>query len=266
MKRILLTLAMLLFASLSARAVELQWLGHATVKLTSEDGRVIVIDPFLTGNPKTPEEFKDLSKLGKVDLILVTHGHGDHIADLAGLAGMTGAKVMANADLGRLFLQFGWVATDKMIRVNKGAPLMPLGEGITVTMVRAEHSSNVYAPDPGGDGKRLFPGGEPAGYVIEFEGDATIYHAGDTAAFGDMAMIRERHAPDVALLPIGGHFTMGPESAAYALDTLLETPKVVPIHWGTFGLLTGTPERLEAALGEGGAEVIEMVPGETRRF
>lgn len=249
----------------SAAAVELQWFGQAAVKITSESGKVILIDPFITRNPKTPEAHKDLAKLGKVDLILVTHGHGDHVGDTAALAKMTGAKVALNADLGHTFGTLGVVPYEQLIRFNKSGPVQPLGDGITVTMVRAEHSSEFLNTDADGQ-KRLYPGGEPAGYIVKLENGFTVYHAGDTGVFGDMAMIKTLYDPDVSLLPIGGHFTMDPGHAAYAIRNLLKSKQVIPIHYGTFKPLKGTPAELREALGDMAAVVNEIQPGDTVRY
>ncbi|MFQ5764269.1 MAG: metal-dependent hydrolase [Rhodospirillales bacterium] len=249
----------------TATAAELQWFGQAAFKITTPGGKVLVIDPFITKNPKTPKEHKDLAKLGKVDLILVTHGHGDHVGDMVKLAEMTGAKVALNADMGHSFASLGWVGYKQMVRFNKGGPVKPLGGGITITMVRAEHSSEVR--HKGKDGKEtIHPGGEPCGYIIQLEDGYTIYHAGDTGVFADMKFIAEYYKPDLALLPIGGHFTMDPAHAAYAVKNLLKTKTVVPIHYGTFPPLKGTPEQFKNALGGFPTTVIVMQPGETRTF
>ncbi|MCG8694941.1 MAG: metal-dependent hydrolase [Minwuiales bacterium] len=255
-----------LLASGAARAADVQWFGQAAFKITSPGGKVILIDPFITKNPKTPEDLKDLSKLGQVDLILVTHGHGDHIGDTAEIAKMTGAKVGMNADMGQTFRTLGIVPGEQLIRFNKSGPIQPLGDGITVTMVRAEHSSAVLYKDPETGKIRVFPGGEPAGYIVELEDGKTFYHAGDTGVFGDMAFIGSFYDPDVALLPIGGHFTMGPKHAAYAVTELLKTKTVVPMHYGTFPPLKGTPEQFKAALGDYDGTVVVMQPGDTRKF
>ena len=146
-----------------------------------------------------------------------------------------------------------------MIRFNKGGPIQPV-EGITVTMVGADHSSEVIH-----DGA-VHPGGEPIGFIIELEDGKTIYHAGDNGVFADMAFIGSFYDPDVAFLPIGGHFTMDPTHAAYAIENLLGPRTIVPVHYGTFPLLKGTPEELIEALGETEAEVVVMEPGETRTF
>ncbi len=261
----ILTAALLAAVPASALAWEMQWFGQSAFKITTPGGKVIVIDPFITGNPKTPDEHKDLAKLGKVDLILVTHGHGDHIGDTPKLAQMTGAKVALNADMGHTFDALGMVPANQMIRFNKSGPIKPL-EGITVTMVRAEHSSEVVHTDPQTKAKSVHPGGEPAGYIIELENGYKIYHAGDTGVFADMKFIAEYYKPDLALLPIGGHFTMDPVHAAYAVRELLKTKNVVPMHYGTFPPLKGTPEEFKKALGDFPTNVIVMTPGETKRF
>lgn len=263
----------LLAAALSVPALaaaqataDLLWYGQSAFRLTTPGGKVIVVDPFITKNPKTPEALKDLTKVGKVDLILLTHGHGDHIGDTAALAKMTGAKVALNADMGHTFDALGWVPLKQMIRFNKSGPIQPLGPGITITMVHAEHSSDVVHKDPQTQAKTLHPGGEPAGYIIELEDGYKIYHAGDTGIFSDMRLIAAFYKPDLALLPIGGHFTMDPKHAAYAVRELLQTPLVVPIHYGTFPPLKGTPEEFKAALGDAPSKLVVMQPGEERKF
>lgn len=255
-----------LAVSASAWAVDITWYGQSAFKIVSPGGKVIVIDPFITKNPKTPKAMKDLKAIGKVDLILVTHGHGDHVGDTVALAKMTGAKVGMNADMGRTFFALGWLDMKQMIRFNKSGPIKPIGDAITITMVRAEHSSEVRHKDKTTGKESMHPGGEPAGYVIKLENGYTIYHAGDTGVFGDMKLIGEYYKPDLALLPIGGHFTMDPVHAAYAVKTLLKTKTVMPMHYGTFGLLKGTPAEFKAALGDADTEVVVMNPGDTRKF
>lgn len=260
-----LTIVFLLSAMPQALAWELQWYGQSAFKITTGGGKVILIDPFITKNPKTPEALKDLGKLGKVDLILLTHGHADHIGDTGKIAEMSGAKVGMNADLGQTLGALGMVPLEQIIRFNKSGPIEPL-EGIRVTMVHAEHSSEVVHRDPVSKENRVYPGGEPAGYIIALENGYKIYHAGDTGVFGDMKFIGDYYQPDLLLIPIGGHFTMDPAHAAYALTHLLKTKTVVPMHYGTFPLLTGTPEKLKEALGSSDIRVIVMTPGEKRIF
>lgn len=263
----------LLFAnsSLAAEKVEVQWLGHAAVKITSVEGKVIVIDPFIKKNPKTPAKYRDLKALGKVDLILVTHGHRDHVLDLKELAALTGAKVVSSYGYILNIVALGLIDGDKAIGMNKGGTVTPLGRGIKVHMVAAEHGSHVDLREfglQGGalGGLRAVDGGIAGGYVIEFENGFTLYHSGDTAVFGDMALINEFYKPDLAMVTIGGHFTMGPEGAAYAVKKFIKPKQVVPIHYGTFPVLNRTPAEFKEAMGESPIEVLDMKPGDTLRF
>jgi L-ascorbate metabolism protein UlaG (beta-lactamase superfamily) len=262
-----LFLAILLTSAFAtAQAFEVQWFGQSAFKITTPAGKVILIDPFISKNPKTPEPLKDLSKLGKVDLILVTHGHGDHVGDTVAIAKATGAKVALNADMGHTFAALDWLPYEQMIRFNKSGSITPLGPEITITVVHAEHSSEVLYTDPQTKKKSVHPGGEPCGYIIELENGFKIYHAGDTGVFADMKLIGTYYKPDLALLPIGGHFTMDPTHAAYAVRHLLKTKKVMPIHYGTFPPLKGTPQQFKEALGNFRTDVIVMQPGDTKTF
>ncbi len=244
---------------------EVLWLGQAAFKITTPKGKVIVIDPFMVKNPKTPAAYKDLKALGNVDMILVTHGHFDHTADLPALAELTGAKVLMNADMGTTYGTLGIVPAKQLLRFNKSGPVKP-AEGITVTMVHAEHSSSVVHTDPETKKQTVHPGGEPVGYIIKLENGFTIYHAGDTGVFSDMKFIGEYYKPDLALLPIGGHFTMDPAHAAYATRTMLKPKHVVPMHYGTFPPLKGTPEEFKKAMGKTSIKVHAMSPGDTIKF
>jgi L-ascorbate metabolism protein UlaG (beta-lactamase superfamily) len=264
----LLVAAALAFSSAAAaqQQTEVLWLGQSAFRIATPGGKVLVIDPYLTKNPKTPAEYKDLAKLGKVDVILVTHGHGDHLGDAVELAKATKAKIVGNVELPRQLVAHGLIPADQIVAMNKGGTVTPIGDGVRITMVPADHSSGMELPDPETGKSHLVYGGEPVGFVIEMENGFKIYHAGDTNVFGDMALIHALYAPDLALLPIGGHFTMGPEEAAYAIKALLKPKTVIPMHYGTFPVLKGTPDELKKALGEGSADVVVLQPGESEKF
>src|SRR5918996_2785133 len=229
---------------------EILWLGQAATRVTTPTGRVLVIDPFLTKNPKTPPEWKSLDKLGKVDVILVTHGHGDHTGDVKELAERTGAKVFGPAGLVSTMIDLGWVKAEQSVRFGKGGTVTPLGPTIKITQVRAEHSSEISVVDPDTKKSTTYPGGEPAGFIVEVESGFKLYHMGDTGLFGDMRLIGEYYKPDLVLMPIGGHFVMDPRDAAFATREMLKPRYVVPIHYGTFPVLAGTPQEYQRLLGE----------------
>ncbi len=249
-----------------AQQIEVLWLGQATTRITTVSGKVIVIDPFLKKNPKTPEKYKDLKALGKVDLILITHGHFDHTADVGELARLTGAKVVGNGALPRQLAAYGTIDKKSVISMNKSGTITPLGPDIKIHMVPANHSSALTVTDPASKQQRRVYSGAPVGYVVELENGFTIYHSGDTGVFGDMALINQFHAPDLALVSIGGHFTMDPAGAAYAMRALVMPGKVIPIHYGTFPPLKGTPAEFKAALGESPIEVLDVQPGQAVKF
>jgi L-ascorbate metabolism protein UlaG (beta-lactamase superfamily) len=225
-----------------------QWLGHSTFVITSPGGKRIVLDPWLEGNPKCPDEHK---KITEADLILITHGHPDHVGDVFSVARITGAPVIAILEFAKLFEEKG---LQSVHGINKGGTINIAGIG--VTMVQAVHTSGFEF-----DGRMIFVG-DPAGYVIRLEDGRSLYFAGDTDVFSDMALIKQLHAPEIAFLPIGDHFTMGPQGAALAAD-LLGVQQVVPMHYGTFPVLVGTPSELRALLTPG-IELLEFQPGETR--
>jgi L-ascorbate metabolism protein UlaG (beta-lactamase superfamily) len=233
----------------SNSTLSVTWLGHGTFDLVSPAGKRIIIDPWLEQNPSCPV---DRRKIPRADLILVTHGHFDHIGDLVPVARETGAKVIGIFELCTWLGKKGIQNTSPM---NIGGS-QRAGD-ITITMTPAIHSSS-FVEDGGGTVYL----GEPAGYVIRFEDGVTAYFAGDTALFGDMRLIKEMHEPSIAFLPIGDLFTMGPEAAARAAK-LLGVTQVVPMHFGTFPLLTGTPARLRELLPN--IEVLELKPGDTAR-
>lgn len=261
---------LVLFARVAfAQQVEVLWLGHSTFRITSTTGKVIVIDPFLKLNPRTPAKYKDLKALGKVDLILVTHGHGDHIRDLGELATLTSATVVANYELGNNLVALGIIDASKTIAMNKGGTVAPLGPGIKVHMVPAEHSADAdltqLKPETT-PGTPSIGGGAAVGYVVELENGFRIYHTGDTDVFGDMALINKFYKPDLALVCIGGHFTMDPERAAYAVRELIRPKQVIPMHYGTFPVINRTPAEFKAALGNTPIKVLDVKPGDALKF
>jgi L-ascorbate metabolism protein UlaG (beta-lactamase superfamily) len=267
--RACLALTLWLTASAAfAQQLEVLWLGHATFRFTSPTGKVIVVDPFLKKNPRAPAKYKDLAALGKVDLILVTHGHTDHIADLSELATLTGATVVAPFELALGLTALGMIDGTKMIAMNKGGTVTPLGPSIKIHMVHAEHSSSadLLSLKPDAQGARYLAGGPAVGYVIEFENGFRMYITGDTDVFGDMALINRFYKPDLALVCIGGHYTMDPEHAAYAVRELIKPKQVIPMHWGTLPLLNRTPAEFRAALGDTSIKVLDMKPGDTLKF
>jgi L-ascorbate metabolism protein UlaG (beta-lactamase superfamily) len=267
-RKLVTALCLAAFAASASAAgkLGLQWFGQSAVKLTSPEGKVIVIDPFLTHDPATPAKYKDLKALGKVDLILVTHAHADHFGDTAALARLTGAKVALNSDFAQTLRTLGVLPAGQFIGFNKGGPIHPLGPGITITMTHAEHSSDFVYTDPATGKQRVYPGGEPAGYIIRFENGFTVYDMGDTDVFGDMAWIGAYYHPDLALVPIGGHYTMDPAHAAYAVKKLVKPKIVLPFHYGTFPALTGTPAEFTKALGQTSIRVLKMKPGDSVSF
>ncbi|TMH32339.1 MAG: metal-dependent hydrolase [Betaproteobacteria bacterium] len=259
----------LLASAAVAQQIEVLWLGHSAFRITSTTGKVIVIDPFLKRNPRTPAKYKELAALGKVDLILVTHGHQDHISDLPELANLTGATVVANYELANNLVGVGVLdATKTIVGMNKGGTLEPLGPGIKVHMVQAEHTSSVDMKrlKPEWTGPPFLDSGAAVGYVIEFENGFKIYHTGDTDVFGDMGLIGRFFKPDLVLICIGGHFTMDPEHAAFALRELIRPKQVIPMHYGTFPVINRTPAELKAALGNAPIKMLDVKPGEAVRF
>ena len=250
-----------------AGQVKVQWFGQAAFKFTSVDGKVIVIDPWLTTNPKTPAQYKNLEALGKVDLILVTHGHGDHFGDVVALAKLTNAPVWGPAGLSQSMQTLGLLPPAQALRMGKGGNIMPLGPGIRITMVRAEHSAELVWRNPATGKDETHVGGEPCGFVIQFENGYRIYHTGDTGLFGDLRLYGDLYKPDLLLLPIGGgQFVMNPADAAIATREMVRPKVAVPMHYLTNPTLPGTPEEYLQAMAGSSTSVIVMQPGETRDF
>jgi L-ascorbate metabolism protein UlaG (beta-lactamase superfamily) len=229
-------------------SAELTWLGHSAIRLRLADGTTALIDPWLTGNPSCPEAEKHQAR---VDSIYLTHGHFDHFGDTLELAEAHDPMVFA---IHEVAVYLGSKGVEHAVGLNKGGTVSGPG-GIEGTMVTAVHSAGISEDD------RIVAGGEAAGWVLDLPDGPTLYHAGDTALFGDLALIAEAHHPDVACLPIGGHYTMGPEEAATAAR-MLGVSAVIPVHWGTFPILAGTPQRLAAALEGSNIEVVEAAIGQ----
>jgi L-ascorbate metabolism protein UlaG (beta-lactamase superfamily) len=223
------------------------WLGHATFILRTPGGKRIIMDPWVSTNPMCPESAKNV---GALDLMLITHGHGDHSGDAVSIGRSSGAHVVAPFELAVWLQKKG---LQHVTGMNPGGTLHMLG--LSITMVPAVHSSSVE------DGSDVVYTGIATGYVIKFEDGTTVYFAGDTSVFGDMRLIAEMYKPSIGFLPIGDLYTMGPEQAAKACE-LLGISHVVPMHYGTFPALTGTPAKLRELLGSR-TEVVELRPGET---
>jgi L-ascorbate metabolism protein UlaG (beta-lactamase superfamily) len=228
------------------QSLAITWLGHSSFRLRTPGGKELLLDPWFTGNPAFPESARPKA----ADVILISHGHSDHITDAAATARATGATVVGIWEI------TSWLATKgvkSLEPMNKGGTITV--KGLRVTMTDARHSSSV-------DDNGIVYLGEAAGFIVGLENGQTIYFAGDTSLFGDMKLIGELYKPDIAFLPIGDRFTMGPDTAAMAARWL-GVKQVVPMHFGTFPLLTGTPEMLEGHLTGSSIEVLNLKPGET---
>jgi L-ascorbate metabolism protein UlaG (beta-lactamase superfamily) len=236
----------------SNNGVRITWLGHATFLLTGPSGFTILVDPFVGSNPSCPDELKTFERL---DYIAITHGHEDHVADAVAICEKYQPTVVAMVEVAA-WLQAEGVPEARLVAMNKGGTVQL--DGVAVTMVNAHHSSSILTADG------AIYGGEPAGLVLAFDDDTRVYHAGDTCVFGDMSLIAELYAPDIALLPIGDHFTMSPREAALACE-LLRVRRVIPMHYGTWPILTGTPEALaaECAARDLDVEIVALKPGDT---
>ncbi len=231
---------------MNLNGIKITWLGHATFRIETPGGKIILIDPWVMGNPVCPTTERNVKK---VDVMLCTHGHFDHIGDAVEIAKKHNPKVVGIPEL------CGWLAkkgVKQTAEMNKGGTQAV--DDIKVTMVHADHSCGIK------DGDEVVYGGEACGYVVEFANGVKIYHAGDTNVFGDMKIIRELYAPEIVMIPIGDHYTMGPREAAYACN-LLKPKAVIPMHFGTFPPLVGRPSDLKKLVPD--LEIREMKPGET---
>jgi L-ascorbate metabolism protein UlaG (beta-lactamase superfamily) len=266
-----LTALMLLVSPAQAQTsatgkTELLWLGQASFRIKSPGGKIIVIDPWITGGPKTPAPYKtDLAALGKVDLLLVTHAHVDHIGDAPALAKLNNTKLYGPADMVTPLITLGLLPADLGHRFNKTGSVKPL-PGIKVTAVQAEHSSLLVWNNPATGKSESHPAGEPMGYIIELENGFKIWHMGDTGLFGDMKFISEHYKPDLVLVPIGGNFTMGPEDAAFALTTWIKPKNMIPMHYNSNPLTPGTLAEFQTAMKGSSIRVVPMTEGQTVEF
>lgn len=230
-------------------ATTLTWLGHAAFRMDTAAGTRVYVDPFLTGNPSCPDGEREPERC---DLLVVTHGHDDHVGDAVAIAQRFGCPLVAQVELRGWFAGKG-LPQDMRLAPNKGGTVR-VGD-VRITLTDANHSSSTFE-----NGTFTYLG-ESCGIVLRPDDGPTIYIAGDTSVFGDMALIGRLYSPDVAVLPIGDHFTMGPDQAALAAE-LVGAHRVVPSHYGTFPLLTGTPDALRPLL-PAGVELLASAPGET---
>jgi len=235
-----------------ASSLSITWLGHSTFLIGLPSGKRIVTDPWL-GNPNCPPAFSKADSLKPVDVILVSHGHSDHLTDAVPLARATGANVVCLFEVGEYLREKGLQNVQDM-----GIGGTQQVAGVSITMTQAVHSGSTN------EGGRILYLGGAAGFVLRAPDLPTIYFAGDTGLFGDMKIIGEIYQPQIAFLPIGDHYTMGPDTAAIAAKWL-GVRQVVPMHWGTFPLLAGTPDALEGHLKGSGIEVLKLKPGETAK-
>jgi L-ascorbate metabolism protein UlaG (beta-lactamase superfamily) len=238
----------------SARGTTITWYGHACVELLTPGGKTVLFDPWF-GNPASP---RDPQTVDRCDVMLVTHGHADHMGNAIPIATRTRPAWPAMHEM-VLWLSSVYDGASDLIGMNKGGTLET--NGLRVTMTSADHSTGDWDED--NRAPRYL--GDPVGFVVELEDGGRIYHAGDTNVFGDMRLISELYRPDLAILPIGGHYTMGPREAALAVE-LLGVREVLPIHYGTFPILAGTPDQLRdelAARGLGDVLVHSPEPGES---
>jgi L-ascorbate metabolism protein UlaG (beta-lactamase superfamily) len=235
-------------ADTTAHRTQLEWYGHSAFKLTTPSGAVLLIDPWIT-NPTNPTGKEDVASLTHVDYILITHGHFDHVGDADQIATQSGAKLVTTFDLGNALTSYGGYPAAQggmATEGNFGGTISLAGGEVAVTFIPAIHSSTV-TPPPGSADMSVHEGGNPGGFLITVKNGPTIYDTGDTDEFGDMALIPKLHKVDVMIACIGDHFTMGPARAADAVR-LVGPRIVIPQHYGTFPVLTGTPAEFSAAL------------------
>jgi len=244
---------------------KLHWYGQSAWKIETPSGGVILIDPWLTV-PTNPDK-NSIAELGKVDYILITHGHFDHVGNAVEIAKKTGAELITTADLGRNLVAVEGYPKDKVKTAYMGGTVAMPKAGARVTLVNAVHGSDLLMSKPPESGPATVPGGNPTGVVLQIDGGPTIYHTGDTDVFTDMKLIADFYKVDLMLACIGGNFTMDPVRAALAVQ-FVHPAHVIPMHYGTFPVLAGTPEQFKAALAKRklAGKLIVMKPGEDRTF
>jgi len=260
----LCALALVLSSGLRAEdgKIEILWLGQATMRIKTPTGKVIVIDPWLINNPKTPAEYRNLDAIGKVDLVLVTHAHPDHFEDAPALVKKNNAKIVAPAGLQAQMISLNLVPAELAYRMSKSGTATPIGGNIRITQVHAEHDSELTLTNPETKKRETYFGGEPVGYIIELENGFKIYHMGDTGVFGDMKFIGEYYKPDLIMIPIGGNNVMAPAEAALVTREYLKPKYAIPMHYGANPLQPGTPPQYIEALGKTSTKVFPMNPGD----
>ena len=252
--------------SAASGKTELLWLGQASFRIKSPGGKVIVVDPWLINGPKAPAAYKqDLGALGKVDLLLVTHGHVDHLGDAPAIAKLNNTILYGPADMVTPLITLGTLPANLGHRFNKSGSVTPL-PGIKVTAVKAEHSSLIVWNNPATGKNEAHPAGEAMGYIIQMENGFKIWHMGDTGLFPDMQFISEHYKPDLVLIPIGGNFTMDPEDAAFAARTWVKPKNIIPIHYNSNPLTKGTLAEFQAAMKGSSIKITPMTEGQTVEF
>jgi len=251
--------------SAQERKVEVRWLSHAAFRIVSPGGKVIVVDPAMSAFATTPAQYKTPEGLGKVDLLLVTHGHWDHITDAPAIAKANNIALHAPGDLNMALTTLGVLPAAQLPRANKGSRFSPV-PGIKVAMVHAEHSSVYVWKNPASGKDETHPGGEPVGFIVELENGFRIWHMGDTGLFSDMRWIAEYYKPDLVLIPVGGTFTMDAADAAYALRELIRPKYAIPMHYRVAPGAKTPPEQLLEALGAAPVKVLNLKPGEAVQF
>lgn len=263
---IILVFSMVLAVNVAwAGQTELTWYGHSAFKIKTPNGKILLIDPWMT-NPANKNGKADLAAITQADLILISHGHFDHVGDAVAIAKKTGAHLVSTFDLGNALVTYGGFPRAQAgldTQGNFGGELSLLDGEVSVAFIPAIHSSTVMDEN----GKDIHDGGNPGGFLITVKNGPVIYHTGDTDVFNDMALISRFRKVDVMLACIGGHFTMGPERAAVAAR-LVKPGMVVPMHYGTFPVLQGTPGAFKAALGKEGVKtrLTVMQPGGVIKF